>query len=280
MTRKKKKVYSFLVNAVVFTIICTSSIVSCPTFAFGTTGTLRSPNRVSSGSFDTNIPAVTVNVTAPAVNHPVGTSFSVPVSVSDMTGAGIISWQFDLLYDPTIIVPQIVPVDTAGTLSSGFLPTVNPSAPGLLKVVFFGTIPPSGSGVLFNFKFTAVGTAGQTSPLTWVNFMFNEGDPSNVAANGSVTLVAPTSAGVSVDGRIVDPSGRPVRNAVVVLRDDSEYQITARTNAFGYFNFFDVPIGSTYLISAATKNLIVRPIVLSVNDSITGIELVAEPAAF
>jgi len=221
-----------------------------------------------------------VTVAAPAVNQHVGTSFLVPVAVTDTTGEGIISWQFDLLFNPAIITPQAVPVSTLGTLGSGLVVTYNSPSPGLLKVVLFGTIPISGSGTLFNFQFTAVGAAGETSPLTWQNFMFNEGSPGSVATDGSVTLVSPTAAGVSVEGRITDPSGRPVRNAVVVLSGDSEFQITALTNAFGYFNFFDVPTGATYLISAETKNLQVRPFVLSVNDSVTGIELVAEPTTF
>ncbi|HQY68736.1 MAG TPA: cohesin domain-containing protein [Pyrinomonadaceae bacterium] len=232
---------------------------------------------ISSDISRRSVQAITVNVTAPAVNRLVGSNFSVPVTVSDMTGAGIISFQFDLLYDQTIITPQLSPIDTAGTLSSGFLPTVNPSAPGLLKVVFFGTVPPSGSGVLFNFKFTAVGTAGQTSPLTWQNFMFNEGDPANIAANGSVTLVVPSAAGVSIDGRVTDTSGRPIRNAIVTLNGDHGFQRAGRTNAFGYFALIDIPTGAVYVLSTDSKQFTVQPRIINVNDNITGIELVAEP---
>lgn len=272
-------VHSLLVNAVVFTIICTSSIISCPVYAQGTAmpGTLRLRDRVSFGSSNTNIPAVTVNVTAPVVNRTVGSSFLLPVTVSDMTGAGIISWQFDLLYDPTIIVPQIVPIDTAGTLSSGFLPTVNPSAPGLLKVVFFGTIPPSGSGVLFNFKFTAVGTAGQTSPLTWVNFMFNEGSPGSFASNGSVTLVPPTAAGVSVGGMVMNAAGEPLANVRVTLTNSVGMTLAARSNGFGYYRFDDVPAGADYIIAASSKRFAFSTQVISVTDQLQNVNLVASP---
>ncbi len=222
-------------------------------------------------------PSVTINVTAPAVNKMVGSSFSVPVTVSDTTGAGIISWQFDLLYNPSIITPQVSPIDTAGTLGSGFAVTVNALTPGLLKVVFFGSTPISGSGTLFNFKFTAVGANGQTSPLTWQNFMFNEGNPANTVANGSVRLIAgPTAAGASIDGRIMDSSGRPVRNALVSLTGDLSFQRTARTNPLGYFSFEDIPVGSAYVISAESKKFAVPPRVISVPDNISGIELIAE----
>lgn len=222
-------------------------------------------------------PNVTINVTAPAVNKMVGSSFAVPVTVSDTTGAGIISWQFDLLYNPAIITPQVSPIDTAGTLGSGFAVTVNALTPGLLKVVLFGSTPISGSGTLFNFKFTAVGSNGQTSPLTWQNFMFNEGNPSNVAANGSVRLIAgPTASGVSIDGRVVDTSGRPVRNALVTLTGDLSFQRVVRTNQFGYFAFTDIPVGAAYVISADSKQFAVPPRILSVSDNISGIELIAE----
>jgi len=194
-----------------------------------------------------------------------------------MTGAGIISWQFDLLYDPTIIVPQIVPIDTAGTLSSGFLPTVNPSAPGLLKVVFFGTIPPSGSGVLFNFKFTAVGTAGQTSPLTWVNFMFNEGSPGSFASNGSVTLVPPTAAGVSVGGMVMNAAGEPLANVRVTLTNSVGMTLAARSNGFGYYRFDDVPAGADYIIAASSKRFAFSTQVISVTDQLQNVNLVASP---
>jgi hypothetical protein len=227
--------------------------------------------------FKNEAPNVTINVTAPAVNKMVGSSFAVPVTVSDATGAGIISWQFDLLYNPAIITPQVSPIDTAGTLSSGFAVTVNALTPGLLKVVLFGSTPISGSGTLFNFKFTAVGSNGQTSPLTWQNFMFNEGNPSNVAANGSVRLIAgPTAAGVSIDGRVIDTSGRPVRNALVTLAGDLSFQRVVRTNQFGYFGFTDIPVGAAYVISADSKQFTVPPRILSVSDNISGIELIAE----
>src|ERR1035437_1125903 len=99
-------------------------------------------------------PQVTVNVTAPNVNELIGTNFSMPVTVSDTTGDGIIAFQFDLLYDPSVITPQANPIDTVGTISDGMSVTYNVPSPGLLKVVFFSATPRSGSGTLFKFKFT------------------------------------------------------------------------------------------------------------------------------
>ncbi|MBX7053578.1 MAG: carboxypeptidase regulatory-like domain-containing protein [Pyrinomonadaceae bacterium] len=275
-----KNLHSNLVSVIAALLLIISPIIAKNSFATdwpssapsGLQG--RHPNLGGQRLAD---PAV-VNVTAPDVNRLVGSSFLIPVAVTDTTGEGIISWQFDLLFNPAIITPQVVPISTVGTLGNGLVVTYNSPSPGLLKVVLFGTIPISGSGTLFNFQFTAVGAAGESSPLTWQDFMFNEGTPASVATNGSVTLISPTAAGATVDGRIVDTSGRPVRNAVVEISNDLEFRTITRTNAFGYFSFADIPTGSTYLLSALTKEFLIRPIVLNVFDSITGIELIAEPA--
>ena len=86
------------------------------------------------------------------------------------------------------------PAGRVGTLSSGFSPTYNVTAPGVLTVVFFGTIPITGSGTLFNFKFTSLSVNNTTSPLTWQNFQYNEGNPAAGMVNGSVHVLNPTAA--------------------------------------------------------------------------------------
>jgi hypothetical protein len=119
----------------------------------------------------------------------VGSSFPVPVTVGDTTGKGIRSFQFDLLYDKDVIVPQANPIDSAGTISEGMGVSVNSSVPGVLRVVFFSSAHRTGAGTLFKFRFTALGADGAISPLTWQNFMFNEGDPAAAVTSGSVELV-------------------------------------------------------------------------------------------
>ena len=271
-----------LVNAAVTALLmfCPAVFAGSLSAANARSGVPQSRPIVNEYKLKSTSDSAIITVTAPAVNRLVGSSFAVPVTVTDTTGEGIISWQFDLLFNPAIITPQAVPVSTSGTLGNGLVVTYNSPTPGLLKVVLFGTIPIAGSGTLFNFQFTAVGLPGETSPLTWQNFMFNEGTPGSVATNGSITLIAPTAAGASVEGRIVDITGRSVRNAEVVLASEGEFQLIARTNAFGYFSFANVPTGATYLLSARTKILSVRPTVVGVFDDVTGLELVAEPDLF
>ncbi len=131
-----------------------------------------------------------IPVSLPNMTAIVGTNFTIPVTAGDTTGEAIRAIQFDLLYDQTVIVPQASPVETAGTISDGMSVTINNTVPGTLRVVFFSSTHRTGSGTLFRFRFTAVGDPGEVSPLTWSNFMFNEGDPAADLVNGSVTLTS------------------------------------------------------------------------------------------
>src|ERR1035437_8925418 len=48
----------------------------------------------------------TVNVTAPTANQVTpSSSFNVPITVGDITGDGIFSFHFNILYDPNVIDP-------------------------------------------------------------------------------------------------------------------------------------------------------------------------------
>ena len=112
----------------------------------------------------------------------------IPVSVEGAANKGIISYEFDLRYDPSVIQPLHNPVDLAETVSRGLSAVANAEEPGLLRVVIYGPMPIDGNGVLLNLRFTAVGAPGTVSPLTWERIMFNEGDPRTTATDGQVEL--------------------------------------------------------------------------------------------
>ena len=113
----------------------------------------------------------------------------IPVSVQGMADKGIISYEFDLRYNPSVIQPQADPVDLAGTVSRGLSVVTNPEQPGLLRVVIYGALPIDEDGVLLNLRFIAVGPAGSGSSLAFEQMMFNEGGPRVVATGGQVDLL-------------------------------------------------------------------------------------------
>ena len=69
---------------------------------------------------------------------PTDKEISIPVNVQGVADKGIISYEFDLRYDPAMIQPLENPVDVAGTVSRGLSVVTNAVEPGLLRVVVYG----------------------------------------------------------------------------------------------------------------------------------------------
>ncbi len=129
-----------------------------------------------------------IAVELPQIEAAVGKEIIVPVNVEGVASKGIISYEFDLRYDPAVIQPMENPVDLAGTVSRGFSVVTNATEPGVLRAVVYGVIPIDEDGLLLNLRFMAVGAAGSVSPLMWERIMFNEGEPRVMAVDGQVDL--------------------------------------------------------------------------------------------
>ena len=116
----------------------------------------------------------------------------IPVDVAGIATKGVISYEFELRYDPAVIQAQKDAVDVAETVSRGLAVMVNAEEAGLLRVAVYGVIPIEAptdrNGVLLNLRFTAVGAPGSVSPLTWERLMFNEGELRVSTVDGKVEL--------------------------------------------------------------------------------------------
>lgn len=217
-----------------------------------------------------------VPVIAPTAFVPTSSNFTVPVNIGPTIGENIISYQFVVTYNPAVIQPQANPVDVTGTLSANRSVTVNPISPGVLNVVVFGTATINGPGVLFNFKFTAIGSAGQMSPLTWSTFMFNEDDNLDVPVNGLITLASPTSAGAGVGGKLLTALGNPVSSTRVKITDTNGESRTTLSTSLGYYRFYDVQVGQTYIITVDSKRYTFTPTAVTVGQDLTNVDLIAD----
>lgn len=133
-----------------------------------------------------------ITVELPTVAVSVDKEYVVPVNVQGIADKGIIAYEFDLRYDPSVILPQAVPVDVLGTVSRGLIVVTNTEEAGLLRVALYGPMPLTADGVLLNLRFTAVGEAGSTSSLTWERIIFNEGEPVTIATEGRIELSTAT----------------------------------------------------------------------------------------
>lgn len=119
----------------------------------------------------------------------------VPINVEGAADKVIISYEFDLRYDPTVIQLPANPVDLTGTVSRGLSVVTNAKEPGLLKIAVYGPIPIDDDGVLLNLRFMTIGLPGSVSPLAWEHVIFNEGSPA-VTTDGqiAISVALPNSA--------------------------------------------------------------------------------------
>lgn len=175
-----------------------------------TSTTTTSSVEVLGGSCATNTATATptptippVSVALPNASASPGTVVTVPIMVSDTTGLGIISYDFQVSFNPAIIQPASPPIDEVGTLSSDMKITPNADNPGHLIVSAFKINSLAGAGTLINLKFNIVETVGLSTGLIFENYLdpgniahvafaFNEGQPPVSTTNGSVTINAPT----------------------------------------------------------------------------------------
>ena len=90
-----------------------------------------------------------------------------------------------------------------------------------------------------------------------------------------IPALAPTAASVSVGGRVLDNIGRGISKAVVQITDQNGITNSVRTNQFGYYRFDDVEAGEVYTVNARHKRYRFSPQVVSIQDSLTNLNLTA-----
>jgi hypothetical protein len=134
--------------------------------------------------------AKSIGIKLPTIIAQAGKAVTVPVSVQGIATKGVISYEFDLKFDPSVIQPDERPFDATRTVSRGLSVVTNEIEPGLLRVVVYGPMPIERDGVLVNLRFTAIGEPGSASPLAWEHIVLNEGSYEMTATDGRVQLSA------------------------------------------------------------------------------------------
>jgi hypothetical protein len=90
--------------------------------------------------------------------------------------------------------------------------------------------------------------------------------------------LAPTSADVSLSGRVADPKGQGISGVAMTLTDSRGTARIVWTNSFGFYRFDDVRVGEVYTIFAqGRKHRIADPSrVISITDEVTGLDFTVE----
>ncbi len=197
-------------------------------------------------------------------------------SLGDEVGAG-----FTLEYDPSVLSnPANASV---GEGAPGAALAINAAQPGRVGVVI-DKLPnqplASGTRRILTLEFTVLSTA----PTTVIGFGSDPvaeeiaGSQAQLLAaafiDSTIGLLVPTSASVSVSGRVTDLAGNPIRNASLTLTDETGAARTVQTGALGYFRFDDVAAGRIYIVSVRhPKRTFASPDrVVVVGESVTDVD--------
>lgn len=149
-----------------------------------------------------------VNVSLPnEIVMEAGETDTIPVTVSSLSGEGVLSFEGDLSYDTSVV--EITGVLTDGTISEA-MTSVDGNyneAAEVFSIAAYGSSELSGYGTLLNLEVKYKQT-GETT-LAWDNFMFNEGTPAAVTSDadvyvGAVELDITSLTGDAGDTAMVD----------------------------------------------------------------------------
>lgn len=74
-------------------------------------------------------------------------------------------------------------------------------------------------------------------------------------SNANFTILAPTAANASIQGRVLSAKGYGISGSNVVLTDMNGNTLSVRTNSFGFYNFPELEVGQTYILTVNHKGL-------------------------
>lgn len=97
--------------------------------------------------------------------------------------------------------------------------------------------------------------------------------------SGIACSIAPSSAPVTLSGRVSDLNGRAISRAAVAVTDSKGATRTVMTNSFGYYSVKDLPSAETYIVSATARGYTFRSRVVSLEDDLSGFDLTPEAPA-
>jgi uncharacterized protein (TIGR03118 family) len=184
-----------------------------------------------------------------AVDDVASTSADTPVSINVISNDTDIDGDF-------LTVASVTP-GTGGT------PSI--SADG--RSVLF--TPTSGFTGVATFQYTVTDNGTRLFPFTPI------ADPKTDTATVLIGVGVATPH-VSIYGRLFAADGRTISRASVILTGPSGTAFSL-TNGFGYYRFDDVIPGQTYTISVSSKIFHFTPRMVTVNDNLTDVDLVASP---
>ena len=220
--------------------------------------TLNLGNTIVAGNFATGQPEIQNNgsVTS-AGNNLVGDSAGDAAN----TGTPIAYQGSDILNTPPILGP--LTIANGGTTPTRALGPTSPAVDAGSNSLAVDL--PSGSPLLVDQR-------------GFSRFVDGDFDSTIVVDIGAYEFasLAPTAAGVTISGRVVDVKGSGIARATVSITDSEGNIRTVNTNSFGYYSFDGVTTGETYVFEVSAKRYQFTPRVVTINEELAEFDFVAE----
>jgi hypothetical protein len=217
----------------------------------------------------------------------VGNTLTVAIVLnSDASKTGVNSVAGTLRFTPSVISnPTNIRLGSGAPANSIFFPNTTDTANGRLGFNFIAPVNQTvaaGSQTLLLIDFTVAAGAPSSTTLSFddsqsqrfVGDVFgNELTPANFPTN--TIVLTPTAGQVSIEGRVLDNTGRGLAGAQVSLTDQNGDVRYGRTNQLGYYQMSGLRSGGTYVIDVTHKRYLYNPQVISINTSVSGVNFTA-----
>ena len=140
-----------------------------------------------------------------------GATVDIPItSTTSLTGAGVLSLQFELNYNPIIATPVAIIqtgslTGTAAWSAAEFSVQPISASQSRLAVSTAGTTSLTGAGPLLFVRYALEPTllSGGATALTFVSFTYNEGAPTDTVSGGTLTVTPTPQITVSPSSAVV-----------------------------------------------------------------------------
>jgi CSLREA domain-containing protein len=173
-------------------------------------------------------------------------------------------------YEETSAYTALLP---SALISQPYNQVLVPNVGAFSYSVTSGSPPP---GITVNTGAMIASVSGTPTQLGAFGFGVTATNGANSAVINYRLNVLNDLSVVSLRGIAVSSTGRPVYGVRVMLTDLNGNFRFSRTNPFGYFQFDNIPAGSTFLLQAASKEHSFESRTITVVDA-TDLALVAQP---
>jgi len=193
-----------------------------------------------------------VTVTLPVQTAYADASIAIPVRVSDLTKHAVMSYDFTLAFNDSIL--QAVDVTATSCLTAAWpAPTVyiNPNS---IQVSGQGyqALADSGALVQVNFHVQPRLSSGRKSNLQFTSFRFNQGNPRTILRNGAIIIARREDA---ITGFVLDKdTSAPIDSVQITLQPTGgSGSFAGLSDAYGYFIVTGLQKSTAYALTATKE---------------------------